>query len=302
MSEPFAAELLVDSRNEPGETPIWSPQGPTLFWIDVVAPGRVFYWDQARDAVDFYEFPELVTGLAPRANGDLLIVGTRDVYLFARETQESRSIFSLPAEQSDQRFNDGGCDPAGRMWIGSMQNNFLPRVQSASELQAAGRIYCIPPTGGARTFAAGLGCPNATCWSPDGMTFYIADSVDGWIYAYDFDVSAGSIARRRPLYQNMELGVPDGATVDEEGYLWNARWGAGVVIRISPDGKLDRIVDLPVSKPTACCFGGARLNCLYVTSARYGLSAEQFLAEPYAGGVFGIRTAVPGAVKLPFGA
>jgi L-arabinonolactonase len=147
-----------------------------------------------------------------------------------------------------------------------------------------------------------FGCPNGLCFSPDGTRFYAADSCDGWFYAYRFDGAHASIDTRRPWCQLQGLGIPDGAAVDRDGYLWNARWGAGAVARISPQGKLDRVLRLPASQPTACCFGDPDRRTLYVTSARYGLSEQQLRLEPTAGGVFSVRVEVPGLDWTPFAA
>lgn len=297
----FESELLIDCRNDLGETPVWCARTQTLFWIDVTAPGRVFYWDKARGLVDFYQFRDLVTGLARSARGELLVVGSRDVFEFERANQCMRKIYSLPADQPDHRFNDGGCDRAGRLWIGSMQNNFLESVRVAGSLQASGRIYAVSGDGSARYFEAGLACPNAMCWSPDDATFYVADSVDGWIYSYDFDLAAGQISNRRKLCRFAHLGIPDGAAVDREGYIWNARWGAGAVVRISPAGQIDRIVKMPTTNPTACCFGNSNMDTLFITTARYGLTPAQLAHERVAGGIFAILTEVPGIEKAAFG-
>lgn len=295
------AVLQIDCRNDLGETPVWCARTQTLFWIDVTAPGRVFYWDSRRALADFYEFDDLVTGLAVRAHGGLLVVGARDVYEFELTDQTKRKIFSLPADQAEHRFNDGACDRAGRLWIGSMQNNFLEKVRSTGRLESSGRLYCISRDGSARSFEARLGCPNAMCWSVDGATFYVADSANGWMYAYDFDLAAGHIDGQRKFCRFADVGVPDGATVDCEGYIWNARWGAGVIARINPKGTIDRIVKIPATNPTASCFGGPNMDTLYVTSARYGLNPTQLAAEPYSGGVFAIRTDVRGNEKYAFG-
>jgi L-arabinonolactonase len=295
------AELLIDCRNDLGETPVWCARTETLYWIDVTAPGRVFYWDSRHALVDFYEFDDLVTGLAVRVQGGLLIAGTRDVYEFELPHQTKRKIFSLPADEPGHRFNDGACDRAGRLWIGSMQNNFLKEVRATGRLETSGRIYCISRDGSARSFEARLGCPNAMCWSVDHATFYVADSANGWIYAFDFDLATGQIDRQREFCRFTDFGIPDGATIDCEGYIWNARWGAGAIARIDPKGALERIVRIPATNPTACSFGGTNRDTLYVTSARYGLNPAQLAAEPFAGGVFAVQTDVPGVEKAKFG-
>ena len=293
------AELLIDCCNDLGETPVWCARTQTLFWIDVTAPGRIFYWDKLRAAVDFYQFADLVTGLARGARGELMVVGSRDVFEFERLTGRRRHIYTMPDDQPDHRFNDGGCDRAGRLWVGSMPNNFLDKVRAAPP-QSSGKIYRISGDGSGRSFEAHFGCPNAMCWSPDDTTFYAADSMDGWIYAYDFDLAAGLIENRREFCRLDDLGIPDGATVDQDGYIWNARWGAGAVARISPTGELDRVVRVPATNVTACCFGGGNMDTLYITTARHGLTAAQLAEERFAGGVFAVHTDVPGKEKNAF--
>jgi sugar lactone lactonase YvrE len=197
------------------------------------------------------------------------------------------------------RFNDGHCDQSGRLWVGTMPNNIDDEGAALDIEDRSGQI-CVISGCSSRTIEAQLGCPNAICWSPDGGTFYIADSCDGWIYSHHFDGSAGTISGKRPFCHLDGLGVPDGAAVDRDGYIWNARWGAGVVVRIRPDGTLDRVVRLPVSQPTSCCFGDADRRTLYVTSARFSLTPDRLRDEPFAGGVFSIGLDVPGIEQPQF--
>ena len=288
-------ELRIDCRNELGETPVWGSDGSTLYWIDVTAPGRVFFWKTRRDQVDFWEFPELVTGIDPMDDAGLMVRATSEIVRFDPATRRTQQLFALPDTSGASRFNDGHCDRAGRLWVGTMVNNFS--AAGAGVAASAGQIWCI---GHGKTTAidAQLGCPNAICWSPDYRTFYIADSTNGWLYAHSFDEDTATLGPQRPFFFDGALGIPDGAAVDQEGYLWNARWSAGVLIRVSPRGQLDRTVRLPVSQPTACCFGDADMRTLYITSARYGLSDRQLATEPLAGGVFSLRVDVPG-LPLP---
>jgi sugar lactone lactonase YvrE len=290
-----AIELRIDCRNELGETPVWCAQESALYWIDVTAPGRVFFWKTCTDAVDFWEFPELVTGIDPMDDGGLLVRGTSDIVRFDLVTHRRQRLFTLPDGSGSSRFNDGHCDRAGRLWVGTMSNNL--RSGATGIAASAGQIWCIGD-GRASSIDAHLSCPNAICWSPDYRTFYIADSGNGWLYAHPFDEDTGTLMPRRPFFSSGTLGIPDGAAVDQEGFLWNARWGAGMLIRISPAGHLDRSVPLPVSQPTACCFGDDDLRTLYITTARYGLSPGQLATEPLSGGVFSLRVDVAG-LPLP---
>jgi sugar lactone lactonase YvrE len=259
----------------------------------------VFYCRTETGRVDFWEFDDLVTGLNLVAEGGLLVHRTRDIVRFDPATRETQQVVSLPASTKLMRFNDGHCDRAGRLWVGTMTNNIGDDGAALAISEFDGQICRVSGTT-SQAFDARLGCPNAICWSPDGGTFYVGDSCDGWLYSYRFDVDAGTISERRPFCHLGDLGIPDGAAVDCDGYLWNARWGAGAVARISPAGRLDRIVRVPAAQPTACCFGGRDRRTLYVTSARFALSADRLQAEPFAGGVFAVRVDVAGLDVPPF--
>jgi L-arabinonolactonase len=300
MSEDIAS-LRVDCRNELGEAPVWCGASETLYWVDVVKPGRVFHWRTAASQVDFWDFDDLVTGLNLIDDGSLLVHGKNRILHFDPTSSEVLPVFSLPPADAQMRFNDGHCDEAGRLWVGTMPNNIDDDGAALDIVDRNGQI-CVISGRSSRTIEARLGCPNAICWSPDGRTFYIADSCDGWLYSYSFDGSAGTISDRRRFCYLEGFGVPDGAAVDRDGYIWNARWGAGVVVRIRPDGALDRVIRLPVSQPTSCCFGDEDRRTLYITSARFSLTSERLQAEPLAGGVFSIRLDVAGIEQPQFSA
>jgi sugar lactone lactonase YvrE len=293
------AELRIDCRNILGEMPLWCAQTDTLYWIDVVKRGRIFYWRTATGQVDFWDFDDLVTGVDLISGGGLLVRGRTEIFRFDPATGRTTPVFSLPRSETKMRFNDGHCDRAGRLWVGTMENNISEEGEALSISRNCGQIWAISRDSATATDAR-LGCPNAMCWSPDGGTFYVADSCDGWLYRYRFDDAAGTISDRKPFCRLEDLSIPDGAAVDSEGYLWNARWGAGVIARIAPDGRLDRLLRVPASQPTACCFGGQDLRTLFVTSARFGLPEDKLRAEPYAGGVFAIPVEVAGLELATF--
>jgi sugar lactone lactonase YvrE len=294
-----AAQLRVDCRNALGEMPLWCDVSATLYWVDVLSPGRVFYWRTPTDAIDFWQFDDLITGVNLVAGGGLLIHGSRDIWRFDPASRHTVRLYSLPASSTPMRLNDGHCDAAGRLWVGSMYNNIDANGAALSIAAAIGQLIMIAPEG-CKHIDQHFGCPNALCWSPDGGTLYAADSCDGWLYAYRFNLADAGVSQRRRFCHLDGLGIPDGAAVDAEGYLWNARWGAGAVARISPTGALDRVIRIPALQPTACCFGDSDRRTLYVTSARFGLSEEQLRAEPMAGGIFSIRVDVPGIEVPPF--
>ena len=149
-------------------------------------------------------------------------------------------------------------------------------------------------------FETGITISNTVCWSPDGKTMYFSDTATGVIWAYDYDLDEGVITNRRD-FARFERGDPDGSTVDAEGCLWNCRWDGGCVVRFTPAGKVDRVIDVPAARPTSCAFGGTGLDELYITSARYGMSPAEIAAAPRAGDLFVCRPGVRGVAAPEFG-
>lgn len=277
--------------------PLWYPEQNMLLWIDIVRPGQILRWDLATDQRDAFAFDHLVTGIDLTETDGLLVRSATELFLFSRDTEESRRLWSLPTRSRDIRFNDGHCDRRGRLWVGTLANNIAEDGSGLPISESIGEIWAVGPEH-ARVLDTGFGCPNAICWSPDGENFYVADSCDGWLYSYRVASDGLTIGERRPFCRPTGLGIPDGSAVDQEGFIWNARWGAGAIIRISPAGSVDQVVRLPVSQPTACCFGGPDMRTLFITSARFGLTEDKLAGEPLAGSVFSIRTRVPG-LALP---
>jgi sugar lactone lactonase YvrE len=291
-----SATLSVDCRNQLGEMPIWWAERNAVLWVDIVRPGQIFRWEVTTGQLDSFAFDHLLTGIDLAETGELLVRSATELLLFNPDSREARRLWSVPTRSRNIRFNDGHCDRSGRFWVGTMANNIAADGSPLPITEFIGDIWVVG-SDHARVLDTGFGCPNAICWSPHGDTFYIADSCDGWLYAYRAG-SDSTIHERRRFCQLSGLGIPDGTAVDEEGFIWNARWGAGVIARISPAGSLDQVVQLPVSQPTACCFGGPDMRTLYITSARFALSVEQLTREPLAGSLFSIRTDVPG-LTLP---
>ena len=178
-----------------------------------------------------------------------------------------------------------------------MVDSFQTVDGHSQEIEFSGEIYCIQSNEFVKSLDGGFGCPNTFVWSPDEKTMYCADSCTGWIYAYDFDLVSGSIGRRREFFSDEAFGIPDGSAMDTEGCLWNARWDGSAVLRITPDGRMDRVVELPVSKVTDCTFGGADMRTLFVTTAAFGMSDSERKSELMTGDVFAISTDVDGVEK-----
>jgi sugar lactone lactonase YvrE len=196
------------------------------------------------------------------------------------ESGAIETIAEPEAGVANTRFNDGKVDRRGRFIAGSLERDFAAR---------SGALYRLDADLSVARIEDRVVCANGPCWSPDGATFYFTDGGRAEIYAYDYDAQAGTVAKRR-VFAALETlgGHPDGATVDAEGYLWSAVFGGAKVVRLAPDGRLDRTVDLPAKLITSVMFGGADLDVLYVTSAR-GMGGEILDDAAEAGALFRVR-------------
>jgi len=170
-----------------------------------------------------------------------------------------------------------------------MQNNFGPKGEVRPIERADGTLFCFGRGQRCEAHEQNIGVSNTLAWSPDERLFYFADSISGTIYVYDYDVEAAALSNKRVHFNDSDFGIPDGSAIDVDGCLWNARWDGASIIRITPDGLVDRKIDLPVPRPTSCIFGGPRLETLFVTSASQGLSEDQLQQYPLSGAVFAIE-------------
>ena len=160
-------------------------------------------------------------------------------------------------------------------------------------------LYRVDPDRSVHKAFGEVGISNCFAWSPENDTFYFADSLDKRIYRFDYDHDSGTLANRR-LFAETAGANPDGGAIDEHGYLWNAEWDAWRVVRYAPDGTVERIVALPVQKPTSCMFGGPDLTTLYITSAVWDLTPADLKNQPQAGGLFAIDTGIRGLPEPRF--
>lgn len=279
------AELFVDSRCELGEGPFWHPLLKRLFWFDI--PNHTLLSADADGRlVDRFTFKDSVAA-AGVIDADRLAVAQAGALLeFSLSADSSRVITELTGEPAGNRTNDSRVHPSGAFWIGTMSR------RGGAEPKA-GSIYHY--RGGRLTQLLGeRSIPNATCFTPDGRRAYYTHTGDT-IFTCETDPATGlPVSEWTPFVTLDSPGVADGAVIDSEGYMWNARWDGSCVLRIAPDGTIDRQIDLPVSRVTCPAFGGDDLRTLFITTARSGLSPEQLEAQPLAGGVFAIRVDAPG--------
>jgi sugar lactone lactonase YvrE len=271
------AALELDLGAELGEGPVWDPRTHSLYFVDILR-GHVHSYRPDTRALSTCVIDQPVGAVALSETGDLLLA-IRDG--FARldpATGKFAMIAAVSHERSDLRMNDGNCDPAGRFWAGTM---------ALDERPGAGALYCLSPECRVDRVLQNVTISNGIDWSADARTMYFIDSPTQRIEAFDFEVETGAIANRRPFVRiPQEAGLPDGLTLDGEGFVWVSLWQGGSVHRYAPDGRLDMIVRLPVTHPTSCAFGGEDMRDLYITTATVALTDAERDRQPGAGGVF----------------
>jgi sugar lactone lactonase YvrE len=278
-------ECALDAKAELGEGPVWDPDAACLYFVDIER-GVVHRYDPATGGSRSFQAGAMVGAVALTGAGDLDLA-VRDG--FARLDPRSggvRALAAVDADRPDLRMNDGKCDPAGRFWAGTM---------AIDERPGAGALYRLDPDGRVHLMLTDVSISNGLDWSDDGRLMYYVDTPTRSIDVFDFDTATGAIANRRSLARVPHgAGWPDGLTLDADGGIWVALWGGGAVRRYTQDGTLDLVVNVPVTYPTSCAFGGPDLGDLYVTTAATALTPEERRHEPLAGGLFRSRPGVHG--------
>lgn len=289
----FEIEHVVSTQNEVGESPRWDAEAQAVYWLDIWDSPAVFrFHPQTREFTRWA--PGLpVTGQARRAQGGFVFATRTGLYFWDECTGARQFILDPEADNGPVRFNDGSADRMGRFWAGS--------TYADDQFRPAGSLYRMAPDRSVQKMAGGLACSNGLGWSPDNKTMYVTAQFAYELLAFDFDLASGEIANRRSFARVPEAdGLPDGLTVDAEGYIWSAQWGGWRLTRYDPDGKIERVVKLPVPNPTSCVFGGPDLKDLYVTTAWLGLSAAERQAAPESGDLFVIHTDIQGLPEPKF--
>jgi sugar lactone lactonase YvrE/DNA-binding IclR family transcriptional regulator len=274
-----------------GEGPTWLAFEQRLAFVDILAPS-IIVADPLDGSFQTHPMPELVSAIVPRKRGGFLAAMQTGLKAVDLGTGQTTVMASPESAKPGNRFNDGKCDRLGRFWAGTLAIDTTP---------GHGSLYRLDPDGRCSTMDEGFHISNGLGWSPDDRLFYFTDSGAKRIYVYDFDLKSGSISNRRIFVELPDgVGTPDGLAVDSKGFVWSAHWDGWCVTRYAPDGKVERVINLPVPRPTSCAFGGPDFSTLYVTSARIRLSAQQLAEAPLSGSVFAIRAGVSGLPETPF--
>jgi len=251
-------ETLASNNDRCGECPIWDVQPQRLIWNDMNA-SRVFAFDHATGAVHTLNTDGLnAAGMAFNEGGELVFAGTGGLHLW-NASGEHRTLLTYHNDEY-LNFNDILADPQGRLYTGTW-------YWGAQEYEKLGKLYLIDTDGSVSIQDEGIELSNGLGLSPDEKTLYYADSTARRIYAYEV-ASSGALSNRR-VFVDVPLteGMPDGLTVDAQGFIWSAQWYGSQIVRYDPDGKVQQRIQIPATQVTCMAFGGPDWNELYITTA-----------------------------------
>ena len=286
-------ELYNDCKNLLGEGITWSVDQENLYWLDVVIPSKLFQLHLPTNKLSTFIMPEMISSISIRSKKDLIIASQYGVYNYNLTSNNFTRLIETEPLLKFNRSNDGASDIKGRFWFGTMQNNLDEEGNDIPITKHSGSLYRLNTDLTLDKIESNLGIPNTFIWNPDNTKFYFTDSMEEIIYSYDFDEESGEITNKTK-FATFNRGIPDGSTMDSEGFIWNCRWGGSCVVRFDPLGRVDRVLEVPIANVTNCVFGGKDLKTLFITTARQGLSKEYVTKNPYAGSLFAIDLSIKG--------
>lgn len=276
-------ECVVPGAARMGEGAVWDERTQSLWWVDIYA-GLIHRYNPADRSNATYAFGEPVGSVALRADGGLVVAAKSGFWIYDPDSGR-RILFSAPeAGRPENRFNDGNTDMQGRFWAGTLKHGGDP--------EPLGRLYRLDPDGSCFPWIDGFYTINGVAFSPDGRVMYFSDSHPRvrTIWRCEYDIETGTPGTPSILLATLGAvaGRPDGATVDAEGFYWTAGVSGWQIYRISPSGRIDMTVDLPIEKPSRPMFGGPDFETLYLTTLGQQLTESSQSQQPDAGGLFAI--------------
>jgi len=277
-------ELIADYQCVTGESPLWHPAEQRVYWLDIPT-GRMFRYDPATGKHEQFYQGDVVGGFTIQADGALLLFMAHGAIKTWRQGKLTTVLDEIPDER-ESRFNDVIADPLGRVFCGTM-----------STKERLGRLYRLATDGQLAKLLEGIGTSNGLGFTPDRRRMYYTDSRKREIYLFDYDQASGAISNQRVFVRTPEgEGVPDGMTVDAEGYVWSARWDSGCLVRYAPDGREVLRIPFPAKKVSSVTFGGKDYSDIYVTTAGGNRKAEEGAG---AGALFRLRLGIQGVPEFP---
>ncbi len=285
-------ELYKDVKNSLGEGITWSSINQSLFWLDIKPKTILFRINLQSEKLETFELPEFVTASSIISNSEIALVSNNGVNKFNFQTKKYEVIKEVEENILTNRSNDGASDAKGRLWFGTMQNNINQDGSAKTLNTKSGTLYSLSENK-LNIVETNLGIPNTFVWSPDNTKFYFADSTEGSLLEYKFNLDKGSLSDKKILF-DFDRGAPDGSAIDSDGFIWNCRWGGSCIVRIDPKGRVDKIYELPVENITNCVFGGTDLKTLFITTANNSGKNQ------YDGSLFALNVNVPGVENYKF--
>ena len=259
-------ELLDECNNSLGEGITYSSNDNFLYWLDIGNLSKLHKLDLSLKKKEIFELPEIVTATSIRSSDELILATNNGIKLFNTFNKKFESVLNIESQQLLTRSNDGASDSLGRFWFGTMQNNFDKNGKSIPINENIGKLYKVDTNKKISIVVEELGIPNTFVWSPDNKNFYFTDTLNGTILSYDFELESGELSNKKN-FATFDRGHPDGSTIDTDGCVWNCRWGGSCIVRFTPSGKVDQIIEMPVQNITNCVFGGSDMKTLFITTA-----------------------------------
>ena len=259
-------ELLLDCKNTLGEGITYSSVNNNLYWLDINNKSKLFKLNLSSNKSELFELPEIVTATSVKSDDELILASNNGLNLFTISSKKFERVLNIEDQLKLTRSNDGGSDAHGRFWLGTMQNNFDKDGNAIPIKDNIGKLYKIDIDKSISLVEENLGIPNTFVWSPDNKHFYFTDTLNGKILSYNFELESGELSNKKDFAQ-FQRGHPDGSTIDTDGCIWNCRWGGSCIVRFTPTGEVDQIIEMPVQNITNCIFGGSDMKTLFITTA-----------------------------------
>jgi sugar lactone lactonase YvrE len=278
-----------------GEGVLWHSGEEVLYWTDITR-FLIHRFDPSTASVKSWLFDEVATAVLLTSRDDVLAVclGSR-VILWQPEKDVRRDQGFVLPNWPAVRLNDAAVDPRGSLWVGSMRNNVNADGSDCEAGGTDGILFRIDPDGSVTEVEDQIGISNTLVWSPDQKRFYFGDTLANTIWSYAYDNRTGAIRKTENHLAGFPRGQPDGSTIDADGFIWNCRWDGGCIVRVTPGGEVDCVVEMPTRNITNCTFGGRDLDLLYITTA-----ASSDKSDRLAGSLFAIKTNVRGLPENRF--
>ena len=293
-------EMVIDAKNKVGESIVWDNRKNELYWIDIIDQ-KIHSYDPATKEQMTWQTPDFVTSIGLRKDSGA-IVGLKKQLTLWNFDGHFIPLAEIEPSSPDNRLNEGVVGPDGAYWVGTMQNNINADGTPKNITASTGRLYRCTADGSVVSVSEDkFGITNTFVWTDDGRLI-TADTLENALYSYRVNITGGALSDKKIILKDFDRGLPDGSCKDSEGYIWNCRVvGGSCVARVSAEGMVERVIELPCSWPTSCTFGGPDLKTLYVTSARFTMDSAHLVEFPHEGALMAVDTGFTGVLTNRFG-